>query len=502
MDKSKHFNSVLCESLPIGLALTRMDGSIVEVNPAFAQIIGRTHEDIYKLSYWDLAPVDYNDQEQKQLKDLHDTGQYGPYEKEYFHIDGHRVPVRLQGRIINHNGEALIWSSVEDISETKRIERDIKGFRAALDETLDCVFMFKSDSLEFFYVNDGAIKQIGYDINELMGMTPFDIKPDINEAQFRNIITPLIDGDLKITTFETIHQHKNGVQIPVEIFLQYIQLNNDASHFIAIVHDITERKLTEQILIESSEELETQVRLRTAEYAQAKEEADKANQAKSQFLYSMSHEIRTPLNAILGFSQLIDMTTDNEKTKGNTQEIISAGHHLLTLIDDVLDLSKIESGNTKLSIEKHSLKLILHYALVMVESFAEKHSIQIDNKVSLLPDVIIRIDGTRLKQVLINILSNAIKYNSVNGKVTIDCLSNKKNMLCLSITDTGAGLTQEQLNNLFIPFERVGAENSHIEGTGLGLVISRDLIELMGGTITVNSETGNGCCFLIQIPLA
>ena len=204
MNNSKHFNNILFESLPIGLALTRMDGSIIEVTPAFAKIIGCTNDDIYKLSYWDLTPVDYNEQEQRQLKELQETGQYGPYEKEYFHIDGHRVPVRLQGRIINHNGEDLIWSSVEDISATKLAEREIKRFKATLDETLDCVFMFKSDTLEFFYVNDGAVKQIGYDINELMKMTPFDIKPEINEAQFRDIIAPLINGNLRITTFETI----------------------------------------------------------------------------------------------------------------------------------------------------------------------------------------------------------------------------------------------------------------------------------------------------------
>lgn len=502
MDKSEHFNNILFESLPLGLVLTRMDGSLIEVNPAFAQIIGRSNSDIYNLGYWELTPVDYKEQEQKQLKNLHETGEYGPYEKEYFHVDGYRIPVRLQGRIINHNGEDLILSSVENISETKLAERDIRRFKATLDETLDCVFMFKADSLQFFYINQGAIDQLGYDLDELMGMMPFDIKPEINETQFRNIITSLIDGNLNNITFETTHQHKNGEWIPVEIFLQYIQLHNEEPHFIAIVRDITERKLIEELLIKSNQELEKQVRLRTTEYIQAKEEADKASHAKSQFLYSMSHELQTPLNAILGFSQLIEMMTDNKKIKENAQEVLTAGHHLLALIDDVLDLSKIESGNTKLYIEKHSLKLILNYTLVMIVPLAGIHSIQIDNKVSSVPDVIVHIDAVRFKQVLTNILSNAIKYNSVKGKVTIDCSLNEKNMLCLSISDTGEGLTQEQLRNLFIPFERPGVGNFHVAGTGLGLTISRDLIELMGGSITAHSETGNGSCFLIQVPLA
>ncbi len=502
MNNSKHFNNILFESLPIGLALTRMDGSIIEVNPAFANIIGRTNDDIYKLSYWELTPVDYNEQEQRQLKKLQDTGQYGPYEKEYFHIDGHRVPVRLQGRIINHNGEDLIWSSVEDISATKLAEREIKRFKATLDETLDCVFMFKSDTLEFFYVNDGAVKQIGYDINELMKMTPFDIKPEINEAQFRDIIAPLINGNLRVITFETIHQHKNGVRIPVEIFLQYIHLQHEAPHFIAIVRDITERKLTEKILIETNEILEKRVQLRTTEYLQAKEAAEKANLAKSQFLSSMSHELRTPLNAILGFSQIIELTTDDEKTKNNVQEIINGGQHLLYLINEILDLSKIESGHAELSIESHSLNEILHQSLSLIGAIANKHNIEINNKICSLSDIKINVDEIRFKQVLLNILSNAIKYNSENGKVIVDCSIGDESFLKLSITDSGNGLTTKQQINIFKPFNRLGLENSNIEGAGLGLAISKSLIEQMNGKISVESTIGNGSCFLIKIPLS
>ena len=479
-----------------------MDGSIIEVNPAFAQIVGRTNEDICKLNYSDLTPFDCSKQEEEKLKDLHDTGQYGPYEKEYFHVDGHRVPVRLQGRIINHSGEDLIWSSVEDISKTKRAERDIKRFKATLDETLDCVFMFTEDTLEIFYVNDGAIKQIGYTVNEIMKMTPIDIKPEINEEQFRNIITPLINGDLRVTTFETIHQHKNGDRIPVEIFLQYIHLSNEEPHFIAIVRDITERKLTEQMLIKSNEELEEQVRLRTAELIQAKDEAEYANHAKSKFLSSMSHELRTPLHVILGFSQLIEMQARDDITKKNSQEIIHAGNHLLELINEILDLSKIESGNVELTIENHCFNKIINYTLAMIKPLADKHAIQIDDKISSLPDINITVDEMRFKQVLLNMLSNAIKYNSENGKVIIDCSLTEGNMLHLSVTDTGEGLTPEQQSHLFKPFERVGAEGSHIEGTGLGLVISKDLIELMGGTIGAESEVGKGSRFWIQVPLS
>lgn len=499
MNYNEDFSRTLFESLPIGLALTRMDGSIVEVNPAFSQIIGYTNEEIYKLSYWDITPVDYSELEQQQLQELQGSGQYGPYEKEYLHADGHRVPVRLQGRIIKHNDEELIWSSVEDISETKLAERNIKRFKATLDETLDCVFMFTADSLQFFYVNDGGVKQIGYEINELMEMTPFDIKPYINETQFRDIIMPLVNGNQRITTFETIHQHKNGSQVPVEIFLQYIHLRNEEPHFIAIVRDITERKLAEQILIKSNEELEEQVQVRTKEYIQAKEEAERANNAKSDFLSSMSHELRTPLNAILGFSQILEMDAKDEKTRNNTQEIIDAGNHLLNLINEILDLSKIESGNIELSIEECCLKEALNNILTLINPLAEKNSIQIDNKISTSFNI--NVDKMRFKQVLLNILSNAIKYNNENGKVIIDS-STEKNMLRLSISDTGKGLTPEQQVSIFQPFDRAGAENSNIEGTGLGLSITKNLLEKMDGKITVESVLGEGSRFCIQVPLS
>lgn len=502
MNNSLDFNRVLFESLPIGLALTRMDGAIEEINPAFAQILGYTIEEVCKLSYWDITPIDYSEQEQKQLQSLQAIGQYGPYEKEYIHADGHRVPVRLKGRLVKRNGEDFIWSSIEDISETKLAERDIKRLKATLDETLDCVFMFRADSLNFFYVNQGATKQIGYEIDELMKMVPYDIKPDISETQFQDIITPLINGDIKETTFETVHQHKDGHRVPVEIFLQYIQLSNEPPHFVAIVRDITERKRVEQALLKSNELLEERVRERTAEYLQAKEEAEQANRAKSEFLSSMSHELRTPLNAILGFSQLLEMDASDDLTKNNAQEIINGGKHLLELVNEVLDLSKIETGNLELSIESHSLNQILNEMLSLINPIAEKHSVQINNKVSSLPDIYINVDVLRFRQVLLNILSNAIKYNSENGKVLIDCSSNDGSMLYLSITDTGQGLTPEQQCSLFTPFERLGAEDSDVEGIGLGLVISKGIIEKMGGQLTVESEVGNGSCFWIKVPLS
>ena len=196
----------------------------------------------------------------------------------------------------------------------------------------------------------------------------------------------------------------------------------------------------------------------------AREEAEHANQAKSEFLSSMSHELRTPLNAILGFSQLLELDEEDDTKKKNIKEIVDGGNHLLELINEVLDLAKIESGHVNLSIKEHSLNKILTNSLLMIKPLADEHAIKIDYKVSSLPDININVDEMRFKQILLNLLSNAIKYNSEKGKVTIDSSPCDENMFCLSITDTGKGFTIKQLSHLFEPFERFGAENSHVEG--------------------------------------
>ena len=274
----------------------------------------------------------------------------------------------------------------------------------------------------------------------------------------------------------------------------------DKPHFIVLSRDITERKRAEQELYKHREQLEELVHERTASLQAARDEADNANHAKSEFLSSMSHELRTPMNAILGFSQLLAMNAKDEKTKDNLKEILNAGDHLLELINQVLDLSKIESGNISLLINNHSLNDLLNDCLSLINPMATEQSITIDNKVDPSLNSVINVDEGRFKQVLLNLLSNAIKYNSEKGKVTIDCSSNDKNMLCLSISDTGKGLTPEQKNHLFRPFDRAGAESSNIQGTGLGLVISKDLMEKMNGTIDFDSEVGKGSCFWIKIP--
>lgn len=268
-----------------------------------------------------------------------------------------------------------------------------------------------------------------------------------------------------------------------------------------------ERSRAQQEVMRLNEQLEQRVDERTlqlalanAELANAIEEAKSANQAKSAFLSSMSHELRTPLNAILGFAQILTSDTlpsTLEQKKEFANHILKSGRHLLTLINEILDLAKVESGTITLSMEPVGLTDILHECRTMIEPIAATRKVRV-----LFPDVdgaMVMADRTRLKQVLLNLLSNAVKYNREEGAVVLTCEHPTLKRLRLSVQDTGQGLRPEQLASLFQPFNRLGQEGGTQEGTGIGLVVTKRLVELMGGEIGVSSSPGVGSVFWIEL---
>lgn len=236
---------------------------------------------------------------------------------------------------------------------------------------------------------------------------------------------------------------------------------------------------------------------------QARNEAETANIAKSAFLSSMSHELRTPLNAILGFTQLLSMQQNqNEQSLSNLNDINLAGNHLLDLINQVLDLAKIEAGNINLDIENVPLTEVMQICESMVLPLAERNNVKLIIDCHCRDEILVRADYVKLKQVIINLLSNAIKYNIDGGEVHINCDTIDADMAIINISDTGTGISEDQVINLFQHFNRLGIENkSDVEGTGIGLSISKKLIEAMNGLIGYQKED-NGSCFWIKIPLA
>lgn len=272
---------------------------------------------------------------------------------------------------------------------------------------------------------------------------------------------------------------------------------------IGAVHDITEQKKIQQALIHAHDELEKRVAERTADLDQAKTIAIAANNTKSEFLARMSHELRTPLNAILGFSQLLLRDNISPAQHKAVEEIDQGGHHLLDLINDILDLSRIDAGQLEIKVEPVLVRQSLLECLSLTTVLLERKEINVVYDGIKLSNVHILADSTRLKQILLNLLSNAIKFNREKGTILISYeTSSAANRTRIVIRDTGVGMEEKNLSKLFQPFERLGLGLDAVEGTGIGLALCKRLIEVMDGSIGVNSTVGIGSAFWIELPTA
>ena len=251
-----------------------------------------------------------------------------------------------------------------------------------------------------------------------------------------------------------------------------------------------------------TQSLEQKITERTKQLSLVRDQAIEANNAKTQFLSNMSHELRTPLNAILGFSQLMQM--DYKETHQSPSEdinhIIEAGKHLLNLIDDILDLTKVEVGAISISLEPVNIKMVVEECFQLSLTLSEKYKISLNTHGC--EKSVVRADKQRLRQVLLNLITNAIKYNTQLGSVTVTCQKIENDIIRITVEDTGRGLDKQQQKKLFTAFERLGVEQEAIEGSGIGLVLSKKLIEEMNGSINFESQPGLGSRFWVELPRA
>ena len=380
-----------------------------------------------------------------------------------------------------------IGTVINDITQRKQAEKTNALLAAFVEHAPEAIEVTDTDfNIEFVNPALGAIT--GYRKFDAIGKTPEALhRPKEHDPKlYAEIETTLSRG--RVWKGEMVARKKDGENWFTETTIAPVRdARDEITHYIAIKRDITRSKRAADALIK------------------AKEEAETANRAKSDFLSSMSHELRTPMNAILGFGQMLELSPKEpltETQKDYVGYILKGGQHLLELINDVLDLTKIEAGKVDLSIENVCPRDVLDECLALVHSMADERGIGIVVGEGFKAAAEIRAEQTRFKQSLLNLMSNAIKHNRERGKVTVDCHETPGGMLHVSVTDEGEGISEDMRRDLFEPFHRLGLETTKIEGTGIGLTITKQIIERMGGHIGVDTEIGKGSTFWIELPLA
>ncbi|MBA3581998.1 MAG: PAS domain S-box protein [Gammaproteobacteria bacterium] len=419
----------------------------------------------------------------KAARDLEDK-----YELSFVDKEGRRLPAMWSVTALRDQHNEVIGYLLMGIdnSSRKRVEEDSKRFFSVSQDLL-CIASFDG---YFKSLNSAWEKTLGFSCEEIMAkpiiesIYPEDREDTLNHIQ-KLIAVPVTDKQL----YENRYLCKDGsyrwllwsTTVVVEDQLLY-----------ASARDVTEYKEAREALLKNNIELQ-----------QAWTEAEKANRAKSEFLSSMSHELRTPLSAILGFAQLIDSATPppTPAQKSSVDQILQAGWYLLDLINEILDLALIESGKLSLLLEPILLEEVMCECEMMIEPQAERRGITLSFE-QRATEHVLHADRTRTKQVIINLLSNAIKYNIAGGTVNVHYATSKLGFIRICISDSGEGLPPEKMAQLFQPFNRLGQELGCEEGTGIGLVLSKRLIELMGGTIGVESTVGKGSTFWVEFKLS
>ena len=444
--------------------------------------------------------------------------------------DGTEIPVSQV--IIAHkgaNGAVEFFSTImRDISLRVQAEQTIHEALATLDASDDAAYIFDPDTLRFSYVNEGAVRTLGYSREEFLGMTPLDFKPGFEETRFREMLAPMVRGKQRNFRYTTINRHKDGHDIPVEVNFQYVAPEGENPRFIAITRDVTEQQRNLRKLERVAAELESanaalederahlaeRVAERTAELTVANEElarakaaAEEASRAKSAFLATMSHEIRTPMNGVIGMVDVLAQSRLSEHQADLASTIRESAGSLLGIIDDILDFSKIEAGRLELEREPVCVADLVEGLCNSLVPVAARKGVDIALFVS--PEIPERVlsDDVRLRQVLYNLLGNAIKFSAgqpgKRGRVSVRVVvaQNAPLRLALRIVDNGIGMTPDTVRGLFTPFTQAEISTTRrYGGTGLGLTICKRLVDLMQGEITVESTPAMGSTFTTTLP--
>lgn len=486
-----------------GRLITNIDGQILYCNRYYAEMHDLSKESVIGKYFVDHLSDVSVPQYMMMRKRLLAQNLINSTELEHKKSQGQNFPSLTNASIISdHQGnDRFISISVIDITERKKIENEIFELNLKLEEKvkgrtsdlmaavsrLETFFEVSLDMLciasqqgQFIKLSKSFEDVLHYKRSELEGAQFLEF---VHEEDIDSTVAAMADlqNHRKVIKFVNRYRTKEGEYRFIEWYSSPV-----GNSVYAVARDVTEQKQKENELI------------------QARRSAEEANASKSNFLSRMSHELRTPMNSILGFAQLLEMGKLNDAQETSVKHILTSGKHLLQLINEVLDISRIEAGSINLSIEPVNITNSIRNVCAMVAPLAEKKKIQIVFDKSINVDHIVRADNQRINQILTNLMSNAIKYNKENGKVYLSLEAREseggETIIRVKIKDTGVGISALDQAKLFNPFERLGAQNSSIEGTGLGLAVTKELVEVLQGNIGLESEAGQGATFWFEFP--
>jgi PAS domain S-box-containing protein len=467
------------------LCTARLDGYFVRLNPAWERTLGWTKEELCARRFVDFVHPDDRERTEAETANLMEAGyETLVFENRYRCKDGSYRTMLWGARAIPEEG--LIYAAARDVTDRnsaqERLRRSEQFLNSVLEHLPTTVFVKDAEELRFVRLNKAGEELVGSPQEDLLGKNDHDLFPKQQADWFaRKDREVLASGGVVDIPEEPIDTIDKGSRILHTRKIAIRDERGEPRYLLGISDDITDRKAAEL----------------AAEAARA--EAERANQAKNEFLSRMSHELRTPLNAILGFGQLLEIDELNPGQREAVELILKAGRHLLELINEVLDSSRIESGTMSISLEPVHLASVLAEALSLIRPLADGADVRLVADDPDRVDLHVRADQQRLKQVFINLLSNAVKYNRRGGKVSVRCMQVADRRVEIAVADTGHGMSAEQMLRLFEPFDRLGAERTEIEGTGLGLSLCKGLVQAMGGVITAESEPGTGSTMRVQL---
>jgi PAS domain S-box-containing protein len=484
----------LIDAAPDGLVVCDQNGTLVLVNAEAERMFGYAHDELPGKALELLVPEHVRPRHQHHLASYAAAPRLRPMGSNLDlrgrRKDGHEFPVEISLSPFETERGVLIIAGVRDVTDRRQLERENKRANAYLVSAVDAV----QDAFTLFDEHD-HVMMVNSAARQLLGRAT-------DESIIGRRFSDLVEGALAAGVFDVTEESRASFQrrwlayhqAPVGTF----EVRTGAGRHLRV----TDRKTADQGTVMTIADITDDVR-RAVELRQAREQAEAASAAKSEFLSSMSHELRTPLNAILGFAQLLERDRKqplSERQLERLGHVMRGGEHLLRLIDDVLDLSRIEAGRLSLSSEPVDLVEVLAEVVHTLEPMAARAQIQIAADAFPVDAPRVVADRTRVAQILMNFGSNAIKYGKPAGHVTLrPALS--QDTARISVIDDGIGIPEDKRAKIFEPFQRAGQEAGPIQGTGIGLTISKRLAELMHGTIGFRSEVGRGSEFWIDLPL-